>query len=708
MHTKIPEPIERLNTFFHRSTPQHRKKQEFIWLFKFVNLNFMKCNEACRGLEECDCVDVEIDKFCTHFNEKTKNVKYEKDINHTKVLGTYLSDKDLLILNIVNVNRIIEVALLMKAAQSSTERVNSMIGNAVAGNYDGKYVNPEITLDMVNPIVCCKCNSNIEKLDASKARDMFVGEKPHGLGHRESLFKTKDKMKESKTIKRIQRNLLVGYKKSKNRGHKRINASFLISSKKKDKRKKSEIISECIRHTDEDEEEVEDEGLEIINAIVSDDRIIEDHEKLQHLSGIDIIGPTNVEATHQDTLEQREEEKEEQEQQQGKEENEKEQDETRLLNKYPKMADSSGNKDSDLIFNTMQVEVHAEDSQCGGTSIDECQGDINTENYLLRLESSDDDDADVYNINEFIDKAKSNRTHIDNLHFKHTKDNQNNQNSNESINDVYCECKEPYSIYIRKKEKYRNDMVECKNSINCKSYKDQLEKEHKSGANWFHFQCVKFQPKSVRGKKTQIFYCKKCSPAKNNPQKRLKSYLAGDGHCKEIVNSKGIRNNKDLIYITICQYEERKRQTESIERMKTKIKEKFKILCNPEYVLMSQSEKVAQEAINLLLKNNDLDRYLEDNRCLLDYVQIQNIDVFNKIVLYIYSVVAEKRIYILELMDNKNTYIWSSLLKETSFSSYLSLIKEKNHKFNIIRHRKNPPKDGQKYLCTNPALRYSQ
>ncbi|CAL4069415.1 unnamed protein product, partial [Meganyctiphanes norvegica] len=226
-YCEIPECIDKMVHFFNRQTNMNVKKDIFICLFSKLNIIFFKCGNTCKGFETCSCVSKEVEKFHHHFSNKTKSIIIESNIQYLDLLRNYLTDPKNQQLNMINICRLIEVTLLMKASHSSTEKVISVIHKTVEGRFENIYVNPEASPDMVNIIVFSKCNSDMVKLNAEVARKEFVS-----MGQSKSQFKTKPKTLQSRTVNNTLRMLNQCDLQSVLRNKRRRKKSSLIRARK--------------------------------------------------------------------------------------------------------------------------------------------------------------------------------------------------------------------------------------------------------------------------------------------------------------------------------------------------------------------------------------------------------------------------------------------------------------------------------------------
>lgn len=203
-----------VNLFDFSSVDEASKIISFRLLFKILNVNFSPCSSYCIGFEKCHCLEKEIKSFFGYC--KRKNIINDIDNiipkhNHkyplqTKVLSYFLSERNVGIYNhleIINILRVMEVTLLLKASQSSTERAMSSIERIVKGKYENryKYLNDDYTDldDIVQAKLMLKKNVDLATCDPSSARVTFETK----MKHKSCLISSKPTLKRSLTINRL-------------------------------------------------------------------------------------------------------------------------------------------------------------------------------------------------------------------------------------------------------------------------------------------------------------------------------------------------------------------------------------------------------------------------------------------------------------------------------------------------------------------------
>ena len=125
--------------------------QKIISLREFISLSnaeFNTCSDTCSGVEKCDCITREWERFDFHFKanfEPSEGIivqfkgNSESPINYVKAFSFYLNEngyhKEL---NCTNIVRVLEQISLMKPSQSGTERVMSYVANTVKNRFESK------------------------------------------------------------------------------------------------------------------------------------------------------------------------------------------------------------------------------------------------------------------------------------------------------------------------------------------------------------------------------------------------------------------------------------------------------------------------------------------------------------------------------------------------------------------------------------------
>ena len=192
-----------INLFSFNSRSVDEKHEIAISLFKNSNLDFLRCGFKCLGFEQCICLKNELNRYLDHVNSIKDTFKKNGEFDYKELLAFYLSKPEVAKLNITNVIRIIELAQLLKPNQSTTERVFSIVDKTVDGHFEGKYIDSSCNLDLVDPVVVSKLNSNFVMLDAKSARLNFIKK-----NHREAYMKSYDKTSHSKVVNKLTTKLL--------------------------------------------------------------------------------------------------------------------------------------------------------------------------------------------------------------------------------------------------------------------------------------------------------------------------------------------------------------------------------------------------------------------------------------------------------------------------------------------------------------------
>ena len=192
-----------------------------------INTNFHPCSEVCQGAQKCICIEEEMQRFLHNANlevqkEQRKNWKYDTcdtsgicepidasrkmNYSYSNIFAHYLADSSDKVrdeLKIVNILRVLEIVQLLKASQSSTERVFSTVKQVVSGRFENRYRFPqaheqpvkghlrnadkeEDKRDYVAASVYLAMNSNIVTLDSKRARLKLLAS-----GHEEALLSKK-------------------------------------------------------------------------------------------------------------------------------------------------------------------------------------------------------------------------------------------------------------------------------------------------------------------------------------------------------------------------------------------------------------------------------------------------------------------------------------------------------------------------------------
>ena len=125
--------------------------QKITSLREFIsssNAEFKTCSDTCSGVEKCDCIAREWERFDFHFKanfEPSEGItvqfkgNLESPICYVKAFSFYLNEngyhKEL---NCTNIMRVLEQISLMKPSQSGTERVMSYVANTVKNRFESK------------------------------------------------------------------------------------------------------------------------------------------------------------------------------------------------------------------------------------------------------------------------------------------------------------------------------------------------------------------------------------------------------------------------------------------------------------------------------------------------------------------------------------------------------------------------------------------
>ena len=170
-----------------------------LWNFLgIVNTEFKPCSSSCYGLDLCDCLDRGFQRFSDYI-EKEKLSDKEKSVNF---YAHFLAERNKAVitpLRITNILRSLEVVMLLKPSQSSTERIVSIIERVVPRRFSNVYrFGSEKEVDMVNVLTILKAEIGLKTVDKSLARRKYIDAK-----HRDVLMKTKSVFCKSRTVKNI-------------------------------------------------------------------------------------------------------------------------------------------------------------------------------------------------------------------------------------------------------------------------------------------------------------------------------------------------------------------------------------------------------------------------------------------------------------------------------------------------------------------------
>lgn len=210
----VPECVNLVVSIFNLEeelTPEifDKKLNDLRDLFILVNTDFEVCGELCENFN-CICLKRELDAFLKHvYHRKDKRKDkfiVNRKIDYLDLYRFYLCEDNISIIEnlaIKNVLRALEVCMIMKPSQSSTERVVSQIKRTVRGRFEniarfGKVKD----IDMVNVNVFLRMNSSIQTMDPKKSAKIFT----QTLKHRQSIKKTKPLHEKSITLKRLLKN----------------------------------------------------------------------------------------------------------------------------------------------------------------------------------------------------------------------------------------------------------------------------------------------------------------------------------------------------------------------------------------------------------------------------------------------------------------------------------------------------------------------
>ena len=146
------------------------KFENFRSLFEKLNIKFKPCSDDCLEIH-CDCLLVEFKRFMKYFEKCLTKDKQPK-----KVLMDFFNNKineKINDLKCINSMRLVEAFLLLKASQSSCERIMSILKKVVDGRYEGTYkYKTEVDLDMVNLSVILSLNSSFATFNTELAAEL--------------------------------------------------------------------------------------------------------------------------------------------------------------------------------------------------------------------------------------------------------------------------------------------------------------------------------------------------------------------------------------------------------------------------------------------------------------------------------------------------------------------------------------------------------
>ncbi|CAL4071505.1 unnamed protein product, partial [Meganyctiphanes norvegica] len=273
-------------------------------LFKLANTEFEKCGENCDGYEDCKCLNDQLKRFLEHVLQRKEERKDKYVVNgkvdYIELYKFYLCEMNFDIvktLKITNIVRALEICMLMKASQSSTERIVSQIKRTVRGRFEnisrfGKVKED----DMVNINVFLRTNSGIDTMDAKLAAKKYREE----LKHRPSLKKSKpltEPSKKPKPCMQMSSVKLFTIKEMKERDQSQRRKESNPQERYKRKLEKFQhvdLISESNNKDEIDKNSDATEEKENIHKL-SDDEILELPENISKSQGID----TDYELLHE-------------------------------------------------------------------------------------------------------------------------------------------------------------------------------------------------------------------------------------------------------------------------------------------------------------------------------------------------------------------------------------------------------------------------
>jgi len=268
-YIEIPTVIDKAVKVFTLSEniPMSERTEDLRQFMEMVNTNFLPCGDYCKGLQSCTCLGNKLHSFLSNVQEQVK-IKHEEiwsqntstehssqypemqnniHYNYSTIFAYYLAEKNSNVidkLKITNILRAIEIVQLLKASQSSTERVFSIVSKVVKGRYENRYRLDGVSAttdkldnldksndgrDYVAAAVFLSLNSNIVTLDAGLARQKFLTAR-----HQEALLSSKPSCTIGKTVKTTLKKLKIpltaAKKKTKTLPLNRIRQSYSTDS----------------------------------------------------------------------------------------------------------------------------------------------------------------------------------------------------------------------------------------------------------------------------------------------------------------------------------------------------------------------------------------------------------------------------------------------------------------------------------------------
>ena len=178
--------------------------------FPIVNTEYEKCGENCLDIK-CKCLKDQLNRFLSSVSERMKKIDEanrkkktkKKSIDYSEFYSFYFCEKNIETvkeLKITNILRALELTILMKASQASTERVVSQIKKTVKNRFENvaRWAKV-IDFDMVNINVFLRWNSSIDKMNSELASKKYT----EALNYRPSMKKTKPYSDISLTLQRL-------------------------------------------------------------------------------------------------------------------------------------------------------------------------------------------------------------------------------------------------------------------------------------------------------------------------------------------------------------------------------------------------------------------------------------------------------------------------------------------------------------------------
>ncbi|XP_047736097.1 uncharacterized protein LOC108673779 isoform X1 [Hyalella azteca] len=205
----IPQPIALATQLFslHHRNNLEGNSTAIKQLFNTVNIQFELCGSECKGVEECECLISDYEKFMAIFQSQYQALPNNsiirpgtsKSQSYTHAFARYIAENNPKNVYPTNIIRCLEIIQLMRPSLAATERVMSHMTSMMSRSesmYDSnkKMTGDSTTIDSFQMEVFLKCNTNIVQHNADLAKQIFLGR------HKGSLMKNKKPSERSYTV----------------------------------------------------------------------------------------------------------------------------------------------------------------------------------------------------------------------------------------------------------------------------------------------------------------------------------------------------------------------------------------------------------------------------------------------------------------------------------------------------------------------------